>query len=556
MMTDAAGGTMTEPKIYKVPADNLARLQERIEKLNKRAAKLGVQPILLQIGEVIREEKQVTVRDEMGYPLKDEQTGEFLKETVVSIFYPIQVQGETPKYAGWTLVAALQFIEANGENEAAMFIRTVPGQSLPEEYRRIDQKCDHCQAIRRRLETFVVRHEDGTLKQVGRQCIADFLGHQDPERYAQIAEWVLSGSDIMGEAEDEGFGGGGGGGRTVWLGDFLGFVAMTMRSHGWLSRTKARELNQGGEGKSATADIAFMAMTEKPTKRNPHPPKPEEQDYELAKKAIEWLRTELAPKKELNDYQHNLVVICTRDVVVSKGFGVAASLIPTYKREMGFQVERKLRLENEAKSVHFGTVAKREVFELTVTKIIPSQSDFGSVSIHKMVDASGNIATWFSTGKELEAGKTYKITGTVKKHHEFRGIKQTVLTRCSVEGEWQCPNCRETNTPDSSDAKAACACGTVKGSWVCLNCRKVNGPEIKVCECGHNLKSWRCNKCYQYNVQKAKICVNKMEGPGDLTCGAPKNAWVCRAYGCGKANDRKTVVCSCGHDLSGIKVQG
>lgn len=542
---------MEGPKIYKVPADNLPRLQERIEKLNKRAAKLGVQPIVLEVGQPIREEKQVTVKDALGYPVSDPQTGEFLKETVVSIFYPILVKGETPKYAGWTLVAALQHIAANGENEAAMFIRTVPGQALPADWRHADQKCDHCQAIRRRLETFVVKHEDGTLKQVGRQCIADFLGHQDPERYAQMAEWLLSASDIMTEAEDEdGEMGSGRGDRTVWLETYLGFVAMTIRNHGWLSRTKARELADT-HARSATADIAFHAMTERPSKQNPHPPKPEEQDHDLVKKAIEWLRTDLAKRSDLNDYQHNLTVICTRDVVISKGFGVAASLLPAYQREMGFVSERKLRFEQEKNSVHFGEAGKREVFDLTVTKIIPSQSDFGATFIHKFVDAKGNIATWFSTGRQLEIGKTYKIKGTVKKFDEFRGVKQTVLTRCSVETEWACPGCRTTN-----DDGTVCECGVVKGSWTCPSCGKVSAPEAKTCECGHNLKSWRCNKCYQYNVQKAKVCERKTEGTGDVACGAPKNAWVCRAWDCGKAHAPKVEVCTCGTDKNGMKVHG
>lgn len=540
-----------EPRIYKVPADNLPRLQERIEKLNKRAAKLGCQPIVLVMGEPLREEKKVRVPDGMGDFERDPETGKFLEETKISVIYPIEVQGETPKFAGWMLVAALQYIEANGENEAAMFIRTVPGQSLPEDWRRADQRCDHCQASRRRLETFVVRHEDGTMKQVGRQCIADFLGHQNPENYAQMAEWVLSASDIMGEAEDEGFGGGGGQ-NTVWLEDYMGYVAMSVRTDGWLSRSKARLLPES-DRRTPTADRAFSAMTAKPTKKNPNPPRPEDQDKDLAKKAIEWLRTTVAHQENLNDYQHNLVVICTRDVIVSKGFGVAASLISTYRREMGFVAEQKARFAREQQSVFFGEVGKRDVFTLTVLKVIDLQSDFGASHLHRFMDEKGNVATWFSSSTTLEIGKTYQIKGTVKKHEEYKGIKQTMLTRCSVEGEWMCPDvrCRLWNIPDSENRAEKCACGVAKGSWVCLNCHKVNGPEIKVCECGHNLKSWRCNKCYSYNVQKAKTCENKPEGATEI-CGAPKNAWVCRGFGCGKAHSPKTEVCECGTDKNGI----
>lgn len=557
MTTTDGEKTPTEPKTYMVPAENLERLQERIERLNKRAAKLGVQPIVLQMGEPIRQEKKVMVTDAFGNPERDPQTDKILYETIIKVIYPIQVQGETPKYAGWALIAALQYIEANGENEAAMFIRSVPGQILPEEYRHTDQRCDHCKAIRRRTETFVVKHDDGSLKQVGRQCIADFLGHQDPERYAQIAEWVLGASDIMIAAEDDDdLGWGGGGSRSIWLSDYLGYVCMVMREKGWLSRTKARQLNQSGEGGTATADRALHAMFAKPCKEQPRPPRPEDQDYEMAKKAIEWLRTDLAQRKTLNDYQHNLVVLCTRDVVVEKGFGVAASLVPTYQRELGIMAERKLRFEKEKNSIHFGEVGKREIFDLTVMKVIPTQSDFGAVYIHKFMDQKGNVATWFASGSaaySLEIGKTYTIKASVKKHDEYQGVKQTVLTRCAVEGEWMCPECRQTNVPDSENKAETCACGVKKGSWVCPNCRKVNAPDAKTCECGQSPKSWSCRRCGGYNLPKEKSCTNKREGAE--ICGVLKNAWPCRAFDCGKWNAPKTTVCSCGTDMNGFKVQ-
>lgn len=555
MMTNAETAPKAEPKVYKVPADNLSKLQERIEKLNKRAAKLGVAPIVLKVGEPIREEKQVPIPDGMG-DFERDPDGKILRETVVTITYPVEVEGQAPKYAGWTLVAALEFIAANGENEAAMFIRTVPGQTLPADFRHADQKCDHCGTVRRRSETFVVRHEDGSLKQVGRQCIADFLGHQDPERYVQIAEWNLSATDILGESEEEGWGGGGGR-ESIWLADYLSYVAMCIRKDGWLSRSKARELPES-DRRTPTADRAFTAMTAKPDKRNPHPPRPEAQDSDLAGKAIEWLRGTLAHQATLDDYQHNLVVICTRDVVVKKGFGVAASLIPTYKREMGFEAERKARYDREKTSEFFGEVGKRDVWKLTVLKVTDLQSDFGASHLHRFVDEKGNIATWFSSSQSLEIGKTYQIRGSVKKHEEYKGVKQTMLTRCSIETEWTCPlhHYNEDGITCGASTGETTTCGIAKGSWSCLECHKINAPEAKRCECGHNLKSWRCNKCYQYNVQKAKTCQRMTQGPDAGVCGAPKNAWVCVAYGCRKANESKAAVCSCGHDRSGYKVEG
>ena len=44
-----------------------------------------------------------------------------------------------------------------------------------------------------------------------------------------------------------------------------------------------------------------------------------------------------------------------------------------------------------------------------------------------------NTVVWkTSTHNTLEEGKTYTVSGTIKEHKEYRGDKQTVLTRCRV----------------------------------------------------------------------------------------------------------------------------
>ena len=53
--------------------------------------------------------------------------------------------------------------------------------------------------------------------------------------------------------------------------------------------------------------------------------------------------------------------------------------------------------------------------------------------IYKFADENGNTFTW-KTGKslDLEEGKEYTVKGTIKEHSEYKGDKQTVLTRCKI----------------------------------------------------------------------------------------------------------------------------
>jgi len=52
-----------------------------------------------------------------------------------------------------------------------------------------------------------------------------------------------------------------------------------------------------------------------------------------------------------------------------------------------------------------------------------------------LIDLSGNHLTWFASGSDMEVGNTYKLLGTIKKHDEYNGVKQTILTRCKVKEE-------------------------------------------------------------------------------------------------------------------------
>lgn len=54
--------------------------------------------------------------------------------------------------------------------------------------------------------------------------------------------------------------------------------------------------------------------------------------------------------------------------------------------------------------------------------------------IYKFVDEKGNSIVWkTSTFQEIEEGKAYEITGKIKEHNEYKGDKQTVLTRCKIK---------------------------------------------------------------------------------------------------------------------------
>lgn len=101
--------------------------------------------------------------------------------------------------------------------------------------------------------------------------------------------------------------------------------------------------------------------------------------------------------------------------------------------------------KNDSTSEWFGEVGKRYDLELTYTGSHCWEASFGyhdSIQyLHKFRDEAGNEYAW-KTGSSLgyysdtyrpvKEGEKVILKATVKEHGEYKGTKQTVLTRCKI----------------------------------------------------------------------------------------------------------------------------
>lgn len=99
------------------------------------------------------------------------------------------------------------------------------------------------------------------------------------------------------------------------------------------------------------------------------------------------------------------------------------------------KVERKIReLEGPSLSEYVGEVGERLY---NITAVYKSSrgfnGKFGWTNIHTF-QVDEDVLVWF-TQKELdiEKGSPVDLTGTIKKHEEFRGVKTTQLSRCIIK---------------------------------------------------------------------------------------------------------------------------
>lgn len=422
--------TVEAPRQYRVPFHQLDLLREKLAKINAKAAKLGASPVVLVEGEPVIYVLEVGLGGEAWVKVgnaKDLENAKFVgpSRTIV----PCSLTGEAPKLAGHSLVAVIEHLGEDGN-----LIRQVPSSTvqLAAEYRESRPTCDHCKLLRSRTETFVLQHESGVLRRVGRNCLSDFLGGQDPQV-------LLAGFDafdralfVLGEHEDreEGLGGYGGGGvRELPLVGYLSYVAACIRHLGWTSAKASREI-----GGAKTADVAVKLIVSGGG-QDLKDVIPTDEDRQLASEAVVYARSLKDSGKELSDYEHNLAVVCAHPVFELPHAGLVASLITGYQRHLNLVAERARVANLLANSAHVGAVGERHDFTVTVLKTVELQSAFGRKVLFSLVDAQGNSLNWFATGAgcdSLKLGKSYSVKATVSGHNEYKGVKQTIVKRLAI----------------------------------------------------------------------------------------------------------------------------
>jgi len=89
-----------------------------------------------------------------------------------------------------------------------------------------------------------------------------------------------------------------------------------------------------------------------------------------------------------------------------------------------------------AASTYVGEVKGKVSLQGTVefTKVVGHGGYHYNPPLMIVINCDGNRVVWFASSyPDVSKGNKVNIRGTVKEHSEFRGQKQTVLTRCKLE---------------------------------------------------------------------------------------------------------------------------
>jgi hypothetical protein len=419
---------MNENRIAKIAEPNLPRLDKEIAKLNRRADKIGCPHVSYEILETnlvpdpFRLEQLIDeFKENDRYP-----TNEEIDRLPKIRQFVVEIIGDGPKMEDWKFVGTLDHYTLPGK----VIVNTVPGESVPEEHWTAEANCDHCQKIRRRIETFVlegVGKNEGEWMLVGRTCLKDFFGGNDPMFIVRFLNRIWN---LIEELEGWGTPQTGSRYQHFYLSkEVLATTAAVIRSFGWLPRSRA--------GYGATPSSAHVTHAlDRPV-----------DDYEIeqwkafrstidfdkeadakeADAAIAWLKEQDAS----NEYISNLKLLEDEMFVPAKMIGYWCSLIAAYQRAMERLEYQKLQRKlNE----YYGEVGTRTEIRVTCSDVQTTEGYYGPLSIHRMWTEEGHTLVWFgNTGEaKMKKGGEYKIRARIKKHEPYKKWKQTVLSRLHV----------------------------------------------------------------------------------------------------------------------------
>lgn len=415
-----------EIKVYKIHVARMADAQAKLNKLNARGARLGCAPAVLTVTGYHDE----PIHEVDGYGVVIIPT----RVVGVNRYMLVTVTGEAPKFAGWTLGACIE--HTDGGN----ILRKSPDvkQDLDSRFRTCASGCDHCNTVRNRKETFVVIHEDGAQKLVGRDCIRDFLGHDSPDNILARAEWAISLGGALDDFDGEYCPAGYDRSTLTSTDALLAYSACAIRVYGFISGSRARAFNEAGGNMESTGATASRWMEPAPRgvseKVLAERQRPTEADDARAASARAFVLATLGTRTNLSDFENNLLVACRADLVDKKNIGLVAFVVEYHARETEKTLAREREAKNNAAATYFPAEPKTRVKGVKVKYLrsIGYESQWGAGYFHLFTTVEGGHTLKWSTGTAMdnvEPGTEYTATFTVKSHDEFRGAKQTSISR-------------------------------------------------------------------------------------------------------------------------------
>lgn len=409
-----------------IAEDLMEVVQAKVAKINKQAAKVGAKPIQLSIlGSKIEKVKG--------------------KHGAIKYMH-VKVDGEAPKFKGWKFVASV-----DNKDQVGM-IKMVPSEDklfgkvkghVGDHYSR----CEHCHVDRYRTKTYVCQNENGSMLQVGKSCLKDFLGGRDPKDIVNVFSWFKDLEDWLAAHDKNHEGGGGSGGLGTLYHKPEDMLAVAKEITDKLGYVSNKMVYDSGRGLSTSNHLAgailrTYGMGEKEKYLSDDQKEvdrilkkgPDKKNVDYANDVLKWFHSIPEKEKQNNSFYNNIEVILKNvDGVTTKNLGYLIALLPTYAKANDL-LKKKEQDKKTTKNEWVGSPGERlKGLKLKVERTHMVSSMFGPSQLVSLKDSEGRVFTWFNGGSKLEVGEEVTLDGRVKDHKIYNGINQTMLSHVKVK---------------------------------------------------------------------------------------------------------------------------
>lgn len=385
---------------YLIPNNKVEKLQKIISKYQKKTT-----AITFTMGEEVVADGTLTILDSRSHKYYTNP----IKVKCTKVF----VDGSY-KINGWSFAGTIEFTE-NG-NIIRLANSSFEGK-VPEKYRHTDKICEHCGKIRNRKDTYLIYNEEkDEFKQVGSGCLLDYTQGLNADECAKIMSCLDTFEEIsnMDFGYDE-F-------KSYDNTDFglpresvLPIVYAYVKKNGY---TK-------GETANAIDEIVFGTSKEAKAKRDSLELPTEEEIKAVDNYALAHYQD------YYSDYMCNASLSWLNSFIEYRHFGFVSSFVNTYFKEV-MKIETRKRDLDSKNNEFVGNVGDRIIIKVAKARVLYTKNNSHKsyyacdTEVYEIIDKDGHTYKW-STTNEVKEGD--EIKATIKAHSEYKGLKQTIITR-------------------------------------------------------------------------------------------------------------------------------
>jgi len=327
--------------------------------------------------------------------------------------YDITVKLPVIRWKGYEYIATLKK-ECGDEKDNQVFAVSAEKDESFDAYFQKEFRCDHCTTKRFRKIVHLFRNKKGKELMIASSCAKEYFGIDIASSLNKLFNFFAAGDIEIGFS-------------TVfdlfWKKSNPFNKEMFCRLCYGLITRDGHYIKGGGTTAEANSfmDLSFNDVNDSAKYELDKVLKFSEKfDYN---KMVEYWKAKPNP----DTFTHN---VCVAFGMYQPQHGYLAWAVYDYMKN----VEGFVKPINTPNSNHVGTIGERITTEAKIINIRGMETAWGFTRLVEMIDNSGNILNWW-TSKDCGAGKedNVKVTGTVKDHGEFRGVKNTLLKNCKME---------------------------------------------------------------------------------------------------------------------------